>query len=212
MPTTSEPDLSRLLQAESDRLAGALTSLPPEAWATPSLCAGWTVRDVLAHLCMPYDLSVRGLLPRLVAARFSFDRAALTWAIRDPRDGPTLAQAVQMLPERRFGVPGAPAEAPLSHLVCHAGDVLRPLGLPHEVAPDAGAIVLEELVTRGRKTLPAEVVGGWRWVAEDARWTHGEGPEVCGPAAALVTTLLGRSAALSDLSGEGAEALRARFR
>ena len=31
-------------------LADLLESLPPEAWQQPSLCEGWTVRDVGAHL------------------------------------------------------------------------------------------------------------------------------------------------------------------
>ncbi|MGH8998570.1 MAG: maleylpyruvate isomerase N-terminal domain-containing protein [Acidimicrobiia bacterium] len=26
------------------------TSLTPDQWATPSLCAGWSVRDVVAHI------------------------------------------------------------------------------------------------------------------------------------------------------------------
>lgn len=212
MPVTPHPDLARLLQVECDRLAESLSDLPAGAWATPSLCTGWAVRDVLAHLCMPYDLSAIGLLPRLVAARFSFDRAALVWATRDRRTGPHLVQELQRLPGRRFGVPGAPPEAALCHVVCHAGDILRPLGLNHEVASEAGAIVLEELVTRGRGTLPAGMVTGNRWATDDTAWAHGAGPEVRGPSAALVTTLLGRAGALQDLSGDGVEALRARVR
>jgi uncharacterized protein (TIGR03083 family) len=31
-------------------LADLLDSLTPEQWAAPSLCAGWSVRDVVAHI------------------------------------------------------------------------------------------------------------------------------------------------------------------
>ena len=38
--------------AERLRLAEDLESLTPAQWATPSLCAGWTVHDVVAHLTL----------------------------------------------------------------------------------------------------------------------------------------------------------------
>jgi uncharacterized protein (TIGR03083 family) len=43
-------DTVKLLIAESDRLIQYLTTLPPEAWRTPSACTRWEVRDVVAHL------------------------------------------------------------------------------------------------------------------------------------------------------------------
>lgn len=44
-----------------------LTGLTPGEWDTPSLCEGWTVRDVAAHLTMPL-LSMRQLI--LLAIRY----------------------------------------------------------------------------------------------------------------------------------------------
>ena len=46
----SPEDTVKLLIAESDRLIQYLTTLPPEAWRTPSACTRWEVRDVVAHL------------------------------------------------------------------------------------------------------------------------------------------------------------------
>ena len=40
-------------------------------------------------------------------------------------------------------------------------------------------------------------------------WSHGDGPEVKGPAEALVMTMAGRLVALDDLSGEGTATLAA---
>ena len=34
------------------RVAGLLDGLPSGEWQQPSLCAGWTVRDVAAHLTL----------------------------------------------------------------------------------------------------------------------------------------------------------------
>ncbi len=38
-------------------LASLLDSLPAAQWDTPSLCAGWRVREVVAHLTMPVRYS-----------------------------------------------------------------------------------------------------------------------------------------------------------
>ena len=39
-------------------LADLLDSGPADAWDAPSLCAGWQVRHVVAHVTMPARLSV----------------------------------------------------------------------------------------------------------------------------------------------------------
>jgi uncharacterized protein (TIGR03083 family) len=51
-----------LIHAERAALAADLADLTGERWATPSLCAGLTVREVLAHLTAGASLnSVRWL-------------------------------------------------------------------------------------------------------------------------------------------------------
>jgi len=45
----------------------------------------------------------------------------------------------------------------------------------------------------------------------DTGWRHGEGAEVAGTAAALITTMAGRTAALGELTGSGASQLQARL-
>ena len=46
-------------------------------------------------------------------------------------------------------------------------------------------------------------IAGLKLTATDMDWSHGNGPEVTGPAEALVMMMAGRSVALDDLSGEG---------
>ena len=41
-----------VVQTESERLKQYLAALPADAWTTPSACALWAVRDVVAHLIM----------------------------------------------------------------------------------------------------------------------------------------------------------------
>ncbi len=50
---------------ERDRLVDVLVDLDEAGWATPSLCLGWTVREVAVHLLMPYEPSV----PRFLVAK-----------------------------------------------------------------------------------------------------------------------------------------------
>jgi uncharacterized protein (TIGR03083 family) len=43
-------DTVTVVQSEFERLQQYLTALPQDAWTTPSACALWEVRDVVAHL------------------------------------------------------------------------------------------------------------------------------------------------------------------
>jgi hypothetical protein len=50
-------------------------------------------------------------------------------------------------------------------------------------------------------------LGGYRLTATDTDWTRGQGLEIAGPIGALLLLLTGRTAALEQLTGEGADAL-----
>ncbi len=206
-------DIQALLATETASLVAALEPLGPrddDRWRTPSLCAGWTVRDAVVHLLMPYELSFPRFLGGLVRAGFSFDAFAARWARDDPRAPGQALEALAGTPARRFAVPGAPPEAPLSHLVIHAQDVLRPLGIPAHPSPEAARVVLDQTTSpRFRKALPAGLPAGVAYRATDTDWAFGEGAEVTGPAAALITTFAGRAAALDELDGPGAPLVRA---
>ena len=43
-------DMVQLIHTESERLKHYVSTLPPDALARPTPCAGWTVADVVAHL------------------------------------------------------------------------------------------------------------------------------------------------------------------
>jgi uncharacterized protein (TIGR03083 family) len=207
-----ETDIPALLAIETAALVATLEALGPDEdrWHTPSLCDGWTVRDVVVHLLMPYELSVPRFLVGLLRARFSFDALADRWARTDPRSPVQALAALADTPRRRFAVPGAPPEAPLSHLVIHAQDVVRPLGIALRPGPEAARVVLDQTRSpRFRQALPAGLPEGVAYRATDADWAFGEGAEVTAPAAALITTFAGRAAALDELGGPGAPLVRA---
>lgn len=209
--TETRDDVDRRVRRERARLLTVLEGLDDAGWRTPSLCAGWSVRDLTAHLLMPYELSVPRFLALMVRSGFRFDRAADRWARSDPRSPAEVVSALRDTEHRTFEAgPGAPAEAPLSHLVIHAQDVYRPLGIPSPTDPEDAAIALGQLT--GRRALAAGLLDGLAFAATDADWRHGTGRPVSGPATALLTTLAGRPAALGELTGEGVPEVRARLR
>jgi uncharacterized protein (TIGR03083 family) len=206
-------DVDARVRAERERLIAVLEGLDEAQWATPSLCAGWSVRDLVVHVLMPYELSVPRFLLLLVRARFSFDRLADRFATTDRRTPAEVVAGLRATEQRVFNVPGAPVEAPLSHLVCHAEDLYRPLGIPSPTDLANVAIVLDELTRPGtRANFVPGLRDGLALSATDTEWRSGEGLEVSGPATALMTTVIGRTAALDELSGEGVAVLRARLR
>ncbi len=204
-------DVEQLYTGERDHLVADLRGLSSDQWTTASLCAGWSVRDLTAHLLMPYELSVPGLLRRIIPARFSFDRLADRWARADRRTGPQLVAALGATTAAGFAVPGAGELAPLSHLVIHAQDVRQPLGLPARDGCGAAVRVLED-ITQGRHSVGERILAGLRFVATDIDWATGDsGPTVKGPSAVLISALNGRAGSAAALDGDGVAELRNRL-
>jgi len=56
-------------------LAALLSELTGEQQATQSLCRGWTVHDVAAHLVVPLEVSTPKFVLAMLACRGNFDRA-----------------------------------------------------------------------------------------------------------------------------------------
>src|ERR1700734_1073141 len=54
---TVRSDLWRVIHTERAALVDDLAGLTPEQWAKPSLCGGWNVHDVVAHLAATATVS-----------------------------------------------------------------------------------------------------------------------------------------------------------
>src|SRR3977135_2271020 len=63
-----------LIHAERAALAADLADLTDEQWATPSLCTGLSVREVLAHLTAAASLNPVQWLGGVIRCRFDFDK------------------------------------------------------------------------------------------------------------------------------------------
>ena len=211
MPRTAQQDVWSVVAAERRALADDLAGLTPAQWATPSLCAGWDVHDVLAHLLGSARTTPLRFVAGMVAARFDFDAAneAELRAARAADPARTLA-AFRAVADRRTGPP-APRATRLVEAFVHGEDVRRPLGIPSDPPRDAVARALLAHVRSGEATGGGrQRVDGVTLVATDADLRHGTGPAAEGPVLSLLLVAAGRRAALGDLTGPGAAVLAGR--
>jgi uncharacterized protein (TIGR03083 family) len=198
-----------LVETECATLISFLEGRPAQQWNAHSLCAGWRVRDVVSHLLMPYELTTPRFMAAMVVNRFDFDRVANTWVLRDHRSPAELVDGLRT--HGRFRVPGAGTEGELTHLVVHGLDLSYPLGEPLAITAEAANRTLDQLFTpKARAVVKPERLEGLSFAATDTGWQRGDGPRAEGPAAALILAIAGRTAALRDLTGAGAAALRSR--
>ncbi|WP_299052331.1 maleylpyruvate isomerase family mycothiol-dependent enzyme [uncultured Nocardioides sp.] len=203
---------TRLLAAEM------FAGLDEEQWRRPSLCAGWTVREVAAHLAEPLEtgMSTLGLLVGVIRARGSLDRMVDTSARRfATRSTDELVGLLRERADVRLSPPVIGPRGPMADSLIHLRDAARPLGLDANPPPEHWRHVLD-FVADPKGTTTGFVgrghLRGLRLVATDQAWTHGDGQELRGPSEALVMTLTGRAVALDDLAGPGVDALRRRLR
>ncbi|MFN8017219.1 MAG: maleylpyruvate isomerase family mycothiol-dependent enzyme [Acidimicrobiales bacterium] len=204
-------DVFALIAAERRRLADALDDLSVDEWATPSLCGAWTVHQVVAHLNVPFDVSAWSFVVAMAKARGRFDVANDRLA-RDlaARMGPAECTAgLRANAEHRFTPPGHGPEAPLTDVIVHGCDALHPVGRRVEVAPDAVAVALSAMVSRGGgRGFPVRDLDRLRLVPDDVDLVVGQGDlEVAGPGRSILAAVLGRTDMLGDLRGDGVAVL-----
>jgi len=185
--------LARETAAERERLAELYAGLDAEQWSAPSLCVGWRVREVVAHVTMPYRHSGLRVLRGIAFARGDFNRFADRIAHEDTTrlSDADLLDALRNNIDHPWRPPGGGQAGALSHDVIHGLDVTEALGLPR-VPPDR---VRHVLVNAGPRALAyfGTDLSGQRLVATDTDLSLGEGPDVVElPAAELLLRVTGR--------------------
>lgn len=199
------------IHAERAALADDLTSLAEERWSTPSLCSGWTVRDVLGHLTATAKMSPRSFFAKFAASGFRFGAMAAKGIVREtagtPADG--LAEFRRVLD--RTSAPPGPTDSWLGETIVHGEDIRRPLAIGHNYPMDA-LVRVADFYRKSNLLIGAKNrIAGLRLAATDTDWSTGEGPEVSGPMLSLVLAMTGRAAALADVAGDGVDTLRSRM-
>lgn len=196
-----------LVEAERLSLAEFLDDLSTHEWQTASLCPGWTVHDVAAHLTLSTRTTFLGTLGGLIRARGDFNKTIATQA-RDRSARFSPAELVEQIRQTAGSPRRALGTGPLDPLVdalVHGQDIARPLGRVRRM-PAVAVTAALDYVLDSRFYGTRERLRDTRLIATDLDWSAGQGPdEVRGPAGDLLLVATGRSAGLAALSGPGAE-------
>ena len=198
---------------ERRSLADLFSELTGEQQSAESLCSGWSVHDVAAHLIVPLEVGIPRFALTMLACRGSFDRANMRLARKQARRPfNEITEVLRSKAESRFTPPGAGPEMPLTDLLVHGLDISWPLRLTREVPGERLEKALTFLTaTAARGLVPEGRLRDLRFEADDIDWAHGSGPAVRGSADALLLAITGRTAALASLSGEGVPTVGARL-
>jgi uncharacterized protein (TIGR03083 family) len=185
-------DLQPLVAAEFAALAAALEPLPLADWRKPSLCEGWSVSHVAAHLTMAARYPASRFQAELAADDFDFLRTSDRLAARDGLLPPaSLLRDLRSETMAGFEQPGGGYAGSLSHVVIHGLDITLPVGLGRVCSDEAALLVLDGLVAAGDRTVfGVPIESALR--ATDLSWQHGEGASPSAPAGELIAVLSGR--------------------
>lgn len=196
--------------AERGALADDLEGLTDAHWGTPSLCAGWTVRDVLAHQSATADLNPATFFLTLARHRFSFTRFVDAGIRRHRGSTPAETLATFRSLQHSTSAPPGPKLSWLGETIVHAEDIRRPLGIGHTYPADAVRDVMGFYAGSNTLIGTKNRIAGLRLRATDQDWTLGEGAPVEGPLLDLLLAATGRSAGCDALTGDGVDTLRSR--
>jgi uncharacterized protein (TIGR03083 family) len=200
------------------RTADLLDQLSEEEWRHPSLCSGWTVRDVAAHLTLQ-ELRVGDVLAAVVKHPGSLGgmNRMIRLSARHKAERPVeqLIRELRATVGSRRSNLGVTKLETLIDILVHGQDIAIPLRrdllMPTSASAIAASRVRAQLGTGTGRVFSDIGVQRYRLIATDAAWCEGEGPEVHGPIGAILLLLTGRRAALPGLSGAGADELRSQL-
>jgi len=199
-----EDQIWQTIHAERAALADVLRTLTPAEWEQPSLCLGWTIRDVAAHVISSPQATVGQVMAAMVRARGSFNRCMFDEAKRrSARPTERIIADYRRLAKSRRHPPGTTRLDPLLDVLVHTQDIVRPLGRHHRMPPAAAAVAADHVWRRSFPFKARKRLDGLRLTATDVVWTVGDGATVRGSMEALLLLLTGRTASVPELTGEG---------
>lgn len=210
MPSIAEDaHLQPVVAAEFARLADLLAAASAAAWDSPSMCEGWRVREVIAHLTMAARYSEEEFMAELQRCEFDFTRLSNEVASRDAKL-PTDALVANLRSDvmRHWTPPGGGYHGALNHVVIHGLDVTVPLGAARPSPDETIRIILDDLTSGGGHAHFGIAIEGRHLQASDLDWTYGSGATLSGSAADLALALTGRKLPAGRLEGRTMPRLR----
>ncbi|MBB5912681.1 uncharacterized protein (TIGR03083 family) [Nocardia transvalensis] len=203
----------QVIEQQRRAIADLLDDLTPQQWETPSLCEGWRVRDVAAHIALtPNPPPVAVMLRTGLRARGDYNRFIHELTTRHAdRPVAELAASIRENAATRRLPKLTNYRNILFDTMVHGQDIAIPLGRTLTIPPAAAAAATERAVQIGWPVWDRRRLEGIRLSATDIDWTHGAGAEIRGPITALLLLVTGRITAVRDqVTGPGVEELTRR--
>jgi len=210
-------DYKALWRDQQDRIAALARVLDDAQWDGPSLCDGWKVRHVMAHMTYGFATPLPKVLATVAANRGDVARGSYRVSI-ELGDRLSRAELADLYDRSRRAPKGLArllkARDGYADNLVHELDMRRGIGAA-AVTPFPDAAMRAELdalcQVRSRLFAPARTAEGLALRATDVDWRHGAGPEVAGAAEDLVLALAGRRVGLAGLAGDGVGELARRL-
>jgi len=214
--STNSHDYEALLWAESADIGTLLDEIDDADFDHASLCDGWRVRDVMSHMVLGHSTPMFQMVGMLAKYRFNVPKASrhgsVEWgsahtpdeireAWRGVVDGHLMKGIAKVIPNK---------EGFIDHVI-HQQDIRRPLEMPRTIPEERLVAGLDVMPTLGGFVNSKKRMVGLTWTATDVDWTHGDGPEVTGPAEALLLLASGRPAPIDEVTGAGVATLKERI-
>lgn len=176
-------------------LADFLDTLAPEQWEAPSLCPGWAVRNVAAHITHSTTNWAK-LSLELLRSGLRFNALTLRMGREDQRTPEEITAAMRAMVGGRRRPPGTAVADPLMDVLVHGQDIAVPLGIGRKMPIPAAVIAADRVWKMGfpfhaRKRFPNVT-----FTATDADFSVGKGEQVRAPVQDILMTLSGRRAGL----------------
>ncbi|MEU4434052.1 maleylpyruvate isomerase family mycothiol-dependent enzyme [Nocardia rhamnosiphila] len=180
--------------AERRSLAELLDGLTEQQWDRQSWCAGWRIRDVVAHILLTSRAGAGEILWELLRARGDLDRMSFATAVRyaNRRSSEALLAELRAVIELRHTPVGTTALDRLMDLLVHGQDIAVPLGMRREMPVDAARWSVERVWRMGRPFRARRVLAGHRLIATDTEWSAGVGAPLAAPIADILLLVTGR--------------------
>lgn len=194
----------RVIEQQRRAVADMLDDLAPNEWELPSLCAGWRVRDVAAHIALapqppgPVDMVREGL-----RARGRFHRLNHDVSVRYAEAGQDLIAEIRAHAASRKLPVVTNYRNILYDIMVHGQDIAIPTGRQIDLPIEAAATAATRVWAMGWPFWAKYRLTGFRLIATDTDWVVGTGDEVRGRIADLLLLTTGRSVVLPRLSGDG---------
>lgn len=196
MSTHETMDLQVAVAAELTWLADVLDGLAEGVWDTPSLCAGWRVREVVAHMTMAVRYAPHAFIAELQACKGDFTLLSNRVAARDAAL-PTTTLVANLRDDALHAwiPPGGGLIGALTHAVIHGLDITVPLGVARPAPDETVRAVLDHLTREGGHANFGFHLDHLCLQATDMDWTFGSGTLMRGAAADLTLLISGRKVA-----------------